>query len=154
MIRLAFPADKNRVIQLLKDSRLGAGFDSLKGPTGFSFPFESAYAERLFVHHATSLDCLCLIYSVNGRAEGVLMAAVSEHPFGPVKLARETVWWIDPQHRGSAAVRMLDAYEAWASGRGCDFFGMAGMGDDPVVAKLYLRRGYKIAETHYLKAVD
>ena len=80
------------------------------------------------------------------------MATASEHPFGPVWLARETLWWINPAYRGgTAAVRMLDAYEEWAALKGCLFVGMAGMGDDPAVAKLYRRRGYGHAETHYLK---
>ena len=48
---------------------------------------------------------------------------------------------------------MLDAYEAWAGSQGCAFAGMAGMGADPDVAKLYLRRGYRVAETHFLKAL-
>ncbi len=152
MIRRARPTDKVRVIQLLRDSRVGAGFDHADGPTGFVFPFEPAYAERLFLHHAQSAGCVCIIHEVDGRAEGVLMATASEHPFGPVWLARETVWWIDPAHRGSAAPRMLAEYEAWAAAEGCSFVGMAGMGDDPAVAKLYQRRGYRVAETHYLKA--
>lgn len=81
------------------------------------------------------------------------MAVASEHPFGPVWLARETVWWIEPLYRGLSASRMLQAYEDWAAEQNCDFVGMAGMGKDPEVARLYLRRGFKVAETHYLKAV-
>ena len=46
---------------------------------------------------------------------------------------------------------MLDAYETWAAAQRCAFAGMAGMGEDPVVAALYLRRGYRRAETHFLK---
>lgn len=151
MIRPAASTDKTHVIELLRDSRVGAGFDTPTGPTGFTFQFDPDYAERLFLIHLRGRN-LCIVYDVAGRAEGVLMAAATEHPFGPVWLARETVWWIDPAHRGSAAVRMLDAYEAWAAAQGCQFVGMAGMGDDPAVAKLYQRRGYRVAETHYLKA--
>ena len=90
---------------------------------------------------------------VAGVAQGILMAISFEHHFGPVLLAKETVWWIDPAHRGRAAVQMLDAYEAWAASKKCQFVGMAGMGADPDVAKLYLRRGYRVAETHFLKAL-
>ena len=48
---------------------------------------------------------------------------------------------------------MLDAFENWAREHDCEFAGMAGMGDDPAVGTLYRRRGYAIAETHYLKAI-
>lgn len=153
MIRPAVVADKSRVIQLLKDSRSAAGFNDPTGPTGFVFPFDPAYAERLFLGHLSAPTACCIIHDVDGIAQGALLALSYEHPFGPVWLARETVWWIDPEHRGTAAPRMLDAYEEWAEERGCAFAGMAGMGDDPAVMKLYQRRGYKIAETHCLKAL-
>lgn len=151
MIRLATPNDRTRVVELLADSRVGAGFDTAGGITGFVFPFRADYAERLFLSHLRG-RALAIVHDVAGSAQGVLMATATEHPFGPVWLARETLWWIDPAHRGgTAAPRMLDVYEKWAAAQGCQFVGMAGMGDDPVVAKLYQRRGYRVAETHYLK---
>lgn len=153
MIRPAISRDKTRVVELLRDSRTGAGFDTPDGITGFTFPFRPEYAERLFLGHLRGRT-LCLVHDVQGRAEGVLMATATEHPFGPVWLARETLWWIDPAHRGSAAPRMLDAYETWAAAQGCQFAGMVGMGDDPIVAKLYQRRGYARAETHFLKPMQ
>lgn len=151
MIRPATVADKTCVIQLLKDSRVGAGFDTPVGLTGFTFPFDSAYAERLFLSHFAPRR-FALVHDVDGTAQGVLLAAAFEHPFGPVWLAKETVWWIDPAHRGTAAVRMLDAYDAWWTAQGCAFGGMAGMGEDPAVRVLYERRGYRAVETHFLKA--
>lgn len=152
-IRRAVESDRFHVIRLLRDSRIGAGFDSEEGPTGFSFPFDPAYAERLFLHHVTAKNALCLVHVPKVHPQGVLMAMAHEHPFGPVWIARETLWWIDPAHRGSAALRMLEAYETWAKENGCAFAGMAGMGADPAVSVLYERRGYRVAETHYLKAV-
>jgi len=154
MIRRATISDKSRAIELLRDSRLGAGFDNPAGETGFVFPFVPEYAERLFLNHVRGPYVFCIVHDVDGVAQGILMAAANEHPFGPVWIARESLWWIDPAYRGgSTAVRMLDAYEQWAAAQGCRFVGMAGMGNDPVVAKLYQRRGYGRAETHYLKAL-
>jgi hypothetical protein len=151
MILDALPIDRDDVIQLLRLSHDAAGFVRHQGG-GFSFPFDPAYAERLFLMHLVA-DHLCLILKSNDTARGLLMAACAEHPFGPVKIARETVWFIEPGFRGSAAVRMLDRYESWAHLNGCRYAGMAGMGDDPDVGKLYLRRGYFVAERHFLKAV-
>jgi GNAT superfamily N-acetyltransferase len=153
MIRVAQLKDKARVVELLRDSRAGAGFDSLDGPTRFTFPFDPDYAERLFFSHLRGSRMFCLV-NVNSfdDPQGVLMATATEHPFGPIWIARETVWWIDPSHRGGlVAVRMLDAYETWAAAQGCKFVGMAGMGNDPSVGALYRRRGYRVAETHFLK---
>lgn len=154
MIRPALASDKARIVELLRDSRAGAEFDRADGLTGFAFPFVPVYAERMFARYLRGPRVLCLIHDVDGAAQGVLMAHAFEHDFGPVWVAQERVWWIDPAHRGgTAAPRMLDAYEKWAAAQGCTFVGMAGMGDDPAVMKLYHRRGYRRAETHCLKAL-
>lgn len=153
MIRKAVLSDKNRIIELLRDSRIGAGFDSADGQTGLVFPFSEAYAERLFVRYLRGGFNLCLVHDVDGTAQGVLMAHAFDYDLGPLWLAQERLWWIDPAHRGSAAQRMLDAYENWALEKGCKYAGMAGMGKDPIVMKLYQRRGYVVAETHCLKSL-
>lgn len=154
MIRPALASDKARIVELLRDSRAGAQFDRTDGMTGFVFPFEPAYAERMFMRYLQSPRALCLVHDVEGIAQGILMVHAFQHDFGPVMVAQERVWWIDPAHRGgTAAPRMLDEYEKWAALQGCQFVGMAGMGDDPLVMKLYQRRGYRVAETHCLKAL-
>ena len=152
MIRLAVETDKVAVIRLLEASHKAAGFDGA-GASVFSFRFEPAFAERLFMLHRQLPACVCFVLDVEGIARGVLMAAATEHPFGQVWVARETVWFIETAYRGLSAVKMLDAYEVWARERGCEYIGMAGMGDDPAVGTLYRRRGYSVAETHYLKAI-
>ncbi len=155
MIRIGDYRDGARVVELLRDSRSGAGFDRADGPTRFVFPFRADYAERLFQTYSRTPRMICLIHDVDSVAQGVLMGHAFEHDFGPVWIAQERVWWIDPAHRGgTAAFRMLDAFEAWAANQGCSFVGMAGMGDDPAVMKLYRRRGYLGAETHCLKPLN
>lgn len=153
MIREATAADCKAAIRLLRDSRVGAQFDRADGPTGFVFPFDPAYAARLFLSYLSCERRYCYVHDVGGVAQGILMAHAFEHDFTPVWISQERLWWIDPSHRGSAAVRMLDAYEDWAASQGCKFVGMAGMGEDPIVRKLYERRGYRAAELHFLKAL-
>lgn len=152
MIRPAVTSDQARAVELLRHSHAAAGFDG-SGETGFVVPFEASYAARLFTTHLGAMNGCCLVLDVDGEAEGILLALAYEHPFGPVWISRESAWWIEPAHRGRSAVAMLDAYEAWSKRRHCRFVGMAGMGADPDVAKLYERRGYRRAETHFLKAV-
>lgn len=152
-VRRAFSSDRDRVVELLRASREGAGFDTPLGPTGFVFPFVRAYAERLFDAYVKTPLRLCLVLADGGAAVGVLMAHVYEHDFGPVWVAQERVWWIDPAHRGRGAIWMLDRYEQWAQIACCKYVFMAGMGADPEVAKLYLRRGYLAAERNFIKPV-
>lgn len=138
-VRPAEDIDRLRVVALLRDSHAAAGF---------SFPFSAPHAEALFKSHM--LDGLVLVLGC--PAAGVLMARTFDHPFGAGLWAKETVWFIRPQARGRGAIRMLDAYEAWARERGCTAIGMASLASNDV-SSLYLRRGYQPAETHFTKGL-
>lgn len=152
MIRHGRLSDKARAVELLRDSQVGAEFDKPDGMTGFYFPFVPEYAARLFLDYLSAPDRFCLVFDADGAAQGVLLAHTYGHPFGPVKIAQERLWWIDPAYRGSAAGKMLDAYDEWWRGIGCAFGGMAGMGEDPRISAFYKRRGYIAAERNFLKA--
>ena len=136
---------------MLRDAHRAAGFGD--GTNPMQYKFSAAYAERCFVSHTDAADAICLVLDVDGRAEGVLMARVFDYELGDVRVAKETVWWIDPDHRGVAADDMLVAYEAWATGRGATVAGMAALSCAPRAGRLYERRGYAAVETHFLKAL-
>lgn len=138
-VRHATEADRLAVIRLLKESHNAAGF---------TFPFSAPHADALFRAHMAS----GLILVTGSPARGVLMASTFDHPFGAGKWAKETVWYIAPDARGRAALQMLDAYEAWAREQGCAVIGMASLVSNDV-SRLYERRGYAPAETHFLKAL-
>jgi hypothetical protein len=140
-VRPAAPEDRLRVVSLLRDSHRAAGF---------TFPFRGAYAEQLFKLHTTDPMACCLL--LGKPAQGMLMARAYEHPFGAGLWAKETVWFIAPEARGRAALQMLDAYEAWARGLACVSIGMASLASNDV-SRIYERRGYRTAETHFLKAL-
>lgn len=139
MVRPANEGDRLAVVRLLKESHAAAGF---------TFPFQAAYAERLFKQHMA--DGLVLV--LGEPAQGVLMARAFEHPFGAGLWAKETVWYIAPAARGRSALRMLDTYEAWAREQHCVKIGMASLETNDV-SSLYERRGYAPVETHFLKAL-
>lgn len=138
-MRTAVASDRVAVIRLLKDSHADAGF---------TFPFSAPHADALFRLHLER----GLVLVVGEPARGVLMATTFEHPFGAGKWAKETVWYIAPEARGRSALKMLDAYEAWAREQGCSTIGMASLATNDV-SGIYARRGYAPAETHFLKAL-
>lgn len=150
-VRAATPGDKHRVIRLLRDAHTAAGFGST---SPFRYPFHAAYAERAFVAHTSSPDAACFILDAGNGPVGVLMARVFDYELGPVRTGKETVWWIDPQHRGTGAIRMLEAYEAWAAERGANTVGMAALQVAPRAGTIYERRGYDPVETHFVKALS
>lgn len=143
MIRFATVADRERCIALLKESHVAAGF---------AWPFRGANAEALFHHHVTNADACCIVLDFDGMAQGLLMATAFDHPFGAGRFAKETVWFVSPVARGRGAIRMLDAYEAWAKEQGCVAIGMASLASNDV-SSFYARRGYAPAETHFLKSI-
>lgn len=138
-VRRATPEDRLAVIRLLRESHAVAGF---------TFPFSAPHADALFRAHIKG----GLVLVVGSPAQGVLMAGAFDHPFGAGKCAKETVWYISPSARGRSALQMLDAYEAWAREQGCTTIGMASLATNDV-SKLYERRGYAAAETHFVMAL-
>ncbi|MFD1197369.1 GNAT family N-acetyltransferase [Brucella gallinifaecis] len=141
VVRFALPSDRAACVQLLKSSHSAAGF---------TFPFQAAYAASLFDQHLASPQAVALV--LGDRPQGILLAAWCEHPFGAGRYAKETVWFIDPSARGRSALLMLDAYERWAREQSCTAVGMASLASNDV-SRLYERRGYKPAETHFLKSL-
>lgn len=138
-VRRAIPEDRLAVIRLLKDSHAAAGF---------TFPFSAPHADALFRAHIES----GLVLVCGAPVAGVLMALTFDHPFGAGKWAKETVWYIAPEARGRSAIQMLDGYEAWARVQGCVTIGMASLASNDV-SRIYARRGYAPAETHFVKAL-
>jgi GNAT superfamily N-acetyltransferase len=152
VVRPAVPVDKMAVIRLLRDAHTAAGFST--GASPFAYPFQAAYAERAFLSHTSSADAACFVLEVERHAVGVLLARVFDYELGPLRLAKETAWWIDPDHRGKAASAMLDAYEAWAASRGASVAGMAALEIAPRAGVIYRRRHYQAVETHFVKALS
>ena len=143
MVRPGTSADRFAVIDLLRQSHVAAGY---------TFRFEAARADALYRLHLENPAACALLLERDGIACGLLLASAFDHPFGAGLMAKETVWFIAPSARGRSDLAMLDAYEAWAKSIGCVAIGMAALASNDV-SKLYIRRGYAPAETHFLKTI-
>ncbi|MDR7032928.1 GNAT family N-acetyltransferase [Mesorhizobium sp. BE184] len=141
IIRNADDRDRFKVVALLRESHAAAGF---------TFPFQAAVAERLFKQHLGDANACCLV--LGDLPSGLLMARTFDHPFGAGRWAKETVWYVAPGSRGRGTLAMLDAYETWAREQGCVTIGMASLATNDV-SRIYERRGYAAAETHFVKAL-
>lgn len=118
--------------------------------SGIPFPFDPAHASQTAQRFIEDPDKLCLVLEVSGALRGVLAASWACSPLAPVRLAEEVIFWLDPQHRGSAARKMLAAYEEWARGQLCDAAGLAAL-NDPRVARFFGAAGFKPVENKFLK---
>lgn len=139
-VRRAVPADRLSIVGLLKNAHAAAALP---------FPFSATHAVALVDRHIA--DPSLFAFVAGSPSQGVLLASAQDHPFAAVRYATETVWWIAPDARGQFAGAMLDAYEAWAGEQGCSFAGMAALATFPRAGTIYRRRGYREAETHFLK---
>lgn len=140
--RRAEPGDRLTVVRLLKE---------FHAESGVPFPFHAAYAERMFLVHCAGPEACCFV--VGDMPVGFLMGATFDHPFGWGKWAKESFLFVGKEHRGNRLRdTLLDAYEAWARSLGCVVSGMVSLaGND--VSGLYLPRGYRAMETHFVKAL-
>lgn len=141
VIRRATQQDKIRCITLLRESHSAAGF---------TYPFQAAYASALFDSHISHPHACVIVVEHDGVVQGLIMATWFEHPFGAGRYAKETVWYVSECARGRGSIKMLDAYEQWARDQDCDVIGMASLSTNDV-SKLYERKGYAPAETHFVK---
>lgn len=145
MIRIANHSDAPRLVEMARAFHAAA----TDGP---ALPFDAAMA--LHAAHAAigAPDAAIFIAEKRGRAVGMLCAVVAGTPFGPGRLAQEFAFWIEPDARGgSAAMKLMRAYEAWAKERGATAAGLVDR--DGSTARFYDRNGYKPAETHFWKAL-
>ena len=139
-VRMATAADRAAVVRLLRDAHAAAALP---------FPFSAPHAAALIERHIADPRLLAVV--AGEPAQAVLLASAQDHPFAALRYATETVWWVAPEARGQFAGEMLSAYEAWALEQGCAFAGMAALASFPRAGTIYRRRGYREAETHFLK---
>lgn len=83
---------------------------------------------------------------------GVLAGFIAPQFMTGVMLAQEMFWYVKPEHRGSlSGVRLFQEFEKWATEKQAYGIVMASLADNPPVAELYKKRGYRHIESHYLK---
>jgi GNAT superfamily N-acetyltransferase len=113
-------------------------------------PFAPEAAGAAAMLAVDSDDRVALVLDIDGL-HGALIGSVRRYPLGPTITAYEDVFWIDPEHRGKWAIKLIAAFEAWAISRGAAIIGLS----CPVgtVENLYSRMGYNQSETTFAKAV-
>lgn len=121
--------------------------------SGTAIPWNAAYAQQALAAALVDPMTAVILLDTGDGPRGVLVASAAMHPFGPVLVGQELVWWIDPAARRAEAARaMLDGFEAWAGDLGCSMICLSHLADDRVAA-LYRRRGFRALETHMVKAL-
>lgn len=103
-----------------------------------------ALAERLLTGGD---DATVLVADRAGAVVGMIGLVAFAHHISGERVVGEVCWWVDPEARGSAGVRLLKAAEQWARARGATAIQMIAPTDD--VARIYLALGYVPVETTF-----
>lgn len=92
------------------------------------------------------------------KKDGVVVGGIAgiKYPdlHSGILTAVETFWFVDKSHRGKGLL-LLSTFEKWAKSNDCKRIAMIHLEDShPVVLeRLYIHRGYKLEEKHYVKEV-
>ena len=107
--------------------------------------------------HATIKDELCLVYDVNGKAEGFICGVK-----GPlmanfdVCIGTELAWWVNEDHRNSrGGIDLLKAIEKRAKELGIKYWNMCYMQSSmpASIKRIYESMGYKESESLYMRVL-
>lgn len=95
------------------------------------------------------------VHEQDHHITGMLGAIIYPDANDGALVATEMFWYVAPEARGTG-LRLLRDFETWAQRRGAARIIMAHLHElmPEALTKLYLRRGYRPVETHYLKEVN
>lgn len=107
---------------------------------------------RHFVAHAK-----VFVSDTDGTVSGLLVAVLSPAWYAPRHtIATELAWWVAPEHRkGTAAIRLIQAFEQWAKDSGASMISMTNLqiDDGGSVEKMLRRMGYAMTEQAHTKGL-
>lgn len=115
-----------------------------------TLPFCDRAAAAATMGAVDDQNTLALILDLDGPV-GALVAHLAVYPLGNTITAKEAVFWIEPAARGRWAMKMIRAYEAWATERGAEVIGMSCFGDG--AERLFKRAGFRPAEINTIKGI-
>lgn len=110
-----------------------------------------AQAEKVAQYLLAHPDGAVLVAEVDGTVIGMIGLMVVPHLFSGELTAGEVFYYINPDHRGSAGLRLLKAAEQWAKDAGAVAIQM--IAPTARVCVLYERLGYTAIETNYTKRI-
>lgn len=149
MIRMAMASDEDAILAMAKEFVAFTPYHEFLTATDD----ELRATIRWFTENAT-----VFIADADGVAVGMLCAMLTPVWYAPrYQMATELAWWVAPSHRrGTAAIRLLQAYESWARESGAVMVNMSNLevGDSSQVSSMLTRMGYQRTEQTHTKRIS
>ncbi|AFM54649.1 GCN5-related N-acetyltransferase [Celeribacter phage P12053L] len=118
------------------------------------YSWDAKKTQDIFLATLSMEDVNVLVAETDGEIVGYICCQVIEPLFSSEKVASEIAWFVNKEYRKtSAGFRLMSAYEEWAVGRGAKYIGMAYLEEIADLSKVYKKKGYVKAETHYMKEI-
>ncbi|MFH1640601.1 MAG: GNAT family N-acetyltransferase [Candidatus Omnitrophota bacterium] len=142
-IRQCAPDDKEDIAELLKEFHE----EALKE---YGLKFEGTEVYKAIEDNREN----AMVLEVNNRIIGVIAGKIVEYPLQKTKLFQEIVWFVSKNYR-LHGIRLLKEMENRCKAQGIGMMIMVAMGNSMTekLDKFYKRIGYRLLETHYLKAI-
>ena len=95
-----------------------------------------------------------IVMEFEGEVVGGIVGVVQPLLMSNTVVASELAWFVDPNHRGKGAIKLVKAFEGWAKEKGAEYVTMADIRGIADLSKLYERLGYELTEAAYSKKVE
>ena len=143
MIREALPHEAHDVAKFMKKFEKVTDFVKV----------DVEYTGRKYENLVNIGKAVLFILEESGKMIGGLGCIIGDDLHFPRTMAIETYWFVDKEHRGRG-LELLDYFETWAESKGY-IPAIVHLADSypERLEKLYLHRGYKLVEKHYIKEI-
>lgn len=121
-----------------------------------SVPMDEDKVRLLFdVYREKPDQLLVLLACAQEKPIGLLVATCQELYFSKTKAAGEIIWWVDePYRKSTGGLKLYRAFEFWAKKIGASFITGVNTTGATDVSKVYVKNGYHLAESTFLKVIE
>lgn len=146
-LKLATESDWPEVLRMSK------AFHSFSPYQGI--PFQETKVRKIFDRYLEDPTKIIVILGIkDSQTVGVIVGVIDELYFSEVLTAGEIIWWVDPpERRTRLSKNLFDAFEYWGRKMGAKFLSCVNTSDTTDLARFYVKNGYHLAESNYIKEI-
>lgn len=116
------------------------------------YKFDPQKTQRVFLETLEVDSFETFVADRDGDLVGFICCVYMEPLFSSDKISTDIAWFVNKEHRNSSAgFRLLKEYEEWAVNNNIKYVGIAYLERVTDLSKVYEKKGYVKAETHYMK---
>ncbi len=116
------------------------------------YSFDPVKTQAIFLETLAIDQFEIFVAEMDDDLVGFVCCTYMEPLFSSDKVSTEIAWYVNKEYRNSrAGFKLLKQYEDWAVEQGIKYVGIAYLERVTDLSKVYEKKGYVKAETHYMK---